>query len=82
MGLEQGGQRLLEQAQQRYANWGATRKTEALSLEFPYLRAATQISDQLTQLLRSSQQLGGLHTVADLAQATPPCACACSGSSP
>lgn len=70
IGLEQAGQRLLEQAQQRYANWGATRKTEALSLEFPYLRAATQASDQLTQLLHASQQLGGLHTVADLAQAT------------
>lgn len=70
LGLEQAGQRLLEQAQQRYANWGATRKSEALAREFAHLRVASNTSNQLSQLLQASQQLSGRHTVAELAQAT------------
>jgi len=70
LGLEQAGQALLLKAQKLYGNWGANRKVAALEQDFPFLRAASDSSQALADLLQASQALGQLRTVPELAQAT------------
>lgn len=69
-GLEQAGQRLLEQAYQRYASWGADRKAAALIEEFPFLRACIETSRERADRLRASQDLGRQRTLPELIDAT------------
>jgi signal transduction histidine kinase len=69
-GLEQAGQRLLEQAYQRYGSWGADRKAAALIEEFPFLRACIDTSREQAERLQASQDLGRLRTLPELIQAT------------
>ena len=69
-GLEQAGQRLLEQAYQRYGSWGADRKASALIEEFPFLRACIDTSREQVERLQASQDLGRLRTLPELIQAT------------
>lgn len=69
-GLEQAGQRLLEQAYQRYGSWGADRKAAALIEEFPFLRACIDTSREQAEWLQASQALGRLRTLPELIQAT------------
>lgn len=69
-GLEQAGQRLLEQACERYLNWGANRKADALLQEFPVLRSRIATSSEQAERLQASQDLGRLRTLPELVQAT------------
>lgn len=68
--LEQAGQRLLEQAHQRYGAWGATHKQRLLAQEFPFLRAMAPLLPEGETLLQASQRLASLRTTAELAQAS------------
>lgn len=66
--LEQAGQRLLEQAHQRYGAWGAGRKQRLLEEEFPFLRGVSTPLPEGATLLEAIQRLGALRTTAELAQ--------------
>ena len=69
-GLEQAGQRLLEQAYRRYASWGADRQAATLIEHFPFLRACVATSREGVERLLASQDLGRQRTVPELIDAT------------
>jgi signal transduction histidine kinase len=70
LGLEQAGLHLMEQAHQRYGDWGAGRVTTALEQEFPVLRGNKLLANDVHRLLGASQSLARLRTLPALAQAT------------
>lgn len=70
LGLEQAGQHLIEQAQRRYAAWGATRKSLALEREFPLLGVNRPLASDGHRLLEASQSLARLRTLPELLAAT------------
>ena len=68
--LEQAGHRLLEQARDRYARWGAARKVAALEDEFPFLKGSGQAAGDVAAFLEATRKLAALRTVPELVAAT------------
>ncbi len=70
LGLEQAGQRLIEQAHHRYGRWGAAGVTARLEREFPFLRAGIARAADGHDLMEAIRGLSMQRTVPQLAQAS------------